>query len=344
MITNDEMTSVTLGVDVGGTKVLACAASAVGEVLAQAELASPGEATELLDVITDLLVDLASAFDLTKCRVDGLGIAIPGLINQAGVLGAAPNLDAPNVDIDLRAQLVTPLRSSLEGIGIALADDEVVLDNDGTCAALAEFVCGAAQGVEDAIVISLGTGIGGGIITNGQLVRGSRHYAGEVGHVVVEAGGAPCPCGRHGCWERYASGGGLARLAQVRLVGRDSTLPDSAMVRLAGGAVHSIRGEHVVAAARLGDSAALETLTEFSRWLALGLVNLSEVFDPALIVLGGGLIATSDMWLDQTRREVIAQSRRATLNNESNIVEAALGRRAAVIGAALVGRGVRAAR
>jgi glucokinase len=115
------------------------------------------------------------------------------------------------------------------------------------------------------------------------------------------------------------------------------------MVRLAGGTVGAIRGEHVVAAARIGDGEALETLTEFSRWLALGLVNLTEIFDPALIVLGGGLVVTSDMWLDQTRKEVVAQSRRATLHDESNIVEAALGRRAAAIGAALVGRGVQGA-
>jgi glucokinase len=339
-VTPDDMTAISFGVDVGGTKILACATSPLGEVMAQAEVASPGDARELLGVIENLLVDLTSAFDLTRCRVEGLGVALPGLIGPGGTLAAAPNLAAPDVDIDLRTDLVAPLRKTLAGAGVVLNDESVHLDNDGTCAALAEVVCGAADGVSDAIVVSLGTGIGSGLIANGRLVRGARHYAGEVGHVVIEPDGDPCPCGKRGCWERYSSGGGLARLARVRLSTRKPSEPRSEMSTLVGDDISSLRAEHVIQAARSGDPEAVATLKDFSYWLALGLVNLTEIFDPQLIVLSGGLSSTAALWLDETREQIIALSRRATLRDHPDVVEAALGGRAAAIGAALLGLGV----
>jgi glucokinase len=227
-------------------------------------------------------------------------VGLPGLVDRDGVLRFAPNLPGV-VDVPMRARLEHEL-------GV-----RVVLENDATAACWAERQVGAAGGVDDVVVVTLGTGIGGGIVSGGQLQRGANGFAGEVGHMVVDPDGPPCPCGKRGCWERFASGSGLARLA-----GRP--------------------GETVTAAAKAGDTEALRVMEEFAGWVALGLVNLAYLLDPQLFVIGGGLVDAGDVLLEPTRQAFNTLLAGAVHRPPIGVVAAQLGEHAGGIGAALLAR------
>ncbi|MCH9836845.1 ROK family protein [bacterium] len=271
---------VRVGIDVGGTKALGVVLDAAGSVVAEERRPTPrGENS--LGPLVDTLVDLAK-----ELGVDGsLGIGVPGLVTRNGVLRAAPNLDGV-------AEFAVA-----ELVGDRLGHP-VSLDNDATCATVAEWQLGAGQGASDLILVTLGTGIGGGLVADGVLHRGRNGFAGEYGHMVVQPNGPRCPCGRRGCWERYASGSGLAMLAREAATGRRLR----SVVEHAGGDPQAVRGEHVQAAAREGDEQALAVIDDFGRWVALGLSNLTNAFDPEVFVLGGGLAEGAELYLEPITR------------------------------------------
>ena len=199
------------------------------------------------------------------------------MMRRDGHLAFAPNLQTAS-GADLGAQL-----------GDALGNSRVFCENDANCATLAEHEWGAARGLSDFVMVTLGTGIGGGIVADGQLVRGQSGFAGEIGHMVVEARGAPCLCGGRGCWERYASGGGLHRLTRdAALEGR---LPE--LVERSGGDWRAVRAEDVSRAASEGLDEAVALMREVGWWLALGLANLAAILDAGHFVIGGGLSEAS---------------------------------------------------
>ncbi|MEJ7582766.1 MAG: ROK family protein [Acidimicrobiales bacterium] len=181
-------------------------------------------------------------------------------------------------------------------------------------------------------MITLGTGIGAGITVKGEVLRGANGFAGEPGHMVVNPNGPPCPCGRRGCWERYASGSGLGRLAREAAHAGLA----SGVVALAGGECENVRGEHVTAAAESGDPAALKVLEDFGWWVALGIANLVNVLDSEVIVIGGGLVEAGDLVLDPTRRAYAELVLAAEHRPPVDIVSAQLGEHAGAIGAALL--------
>jgi glucokinase len=163
---------------------------------------------------------------------------------------------------------------------------------------------------------------------------GGHGYAGEIGHMVVDPAGPPCPCGRRGCWERYASGGGLGLLArEAAMAGR---LP--AVVALAGGDPESVRGEDVTAAALAGDADARQVVEQLGWWVGFGLANLTCVLDPTCIVLGGGLVAAGELWFEATRAAFAALVEGGSAREPVVIVPAAFGERAGAVGAALAAR------
>ena len=307
----------TFGLDIGGTKVLGVAIDGdPHHVLAERRVPTPVGSDELLDA-------LAATVDALRSTVGGppaaVGVGIPGLVDHDGVLHFAPHL--PGI-------VGEPVAARLaERIGVP-----VVADNDGNCAALGEQRAGAAEGHRDALVVTFGTGIGAGIVVGGRLVEGAAGFAGEPGHMVVEAAGPPCPCGRRGCWERFASGTGLSRLARdAAVAGRIDEV-----VELAGGDPEQVRGEHVTAAARDGDPGALGVVGELAEWIGRGLANLANLLDPGIIVLGGGLMSASDLLLDPVRAAFHDRVMAADLRPPIPIVAAALGERAGAIGAALL--------
>jgi len=304
----------TVGIDVGGTKCLGVALDQDGEIVAEDRRPTPrgpGSLPDLIDTLTELVGVLGP--------YDAVGVGVPGLVTRTGILRSAANLDGV-ADFDVAGQLGSRL------------GHEVHVDNDATCAAVAEWLLGAGVGCTDMVLVTLGTGIGGGLVSGGQLQRGSHGFAGEYGHMVVDPTGPPCPCGRRGCWERYASGSGLARLAREAAIGRRA----DRVLQLAGGDPEAVRGEMVQQAAREGDAEALAVIDDFGRWVALGLVNLTNVLDPELFVLGGGLAAGADLYLEPIKAwfgELIYQPE---LRPMPEIAFARWNERAGAVGAALL--------
>ena len=303
-----------VGIDVGGTKALGVVLDASGDVVAQDRRATPrGEGS--VEALVDTLVELAFSLGVEH----SLGIGVPGLVSRDGHLRAAPNLDGV-ADLPI-GDLLT------DRLGV-----EVHVDNDATCATVAEWHNGAGAGSDHMMLVTLGTGIGGGLVADGRLRRGAHGFAGEFGHMVVDPNGPRCPCGRRGCWERYASGSGLAMLAREAAVGHRLR----SVVERAGGDPQAVRGEHVLAAAIEGDADALVVVDDFARWVALGLSNLTNAFDPDRFVLGGGLAAGAEVYLGPISRWYGELLYQPELRPVPEIVFARWGPLAGAVGAALL--------
>ncbi|MGQ0521189.1 MAG: ROK family protein [Actinomycetota bacterium] len=300
-----------VGIDLGGTKCLGVSVGPDGTVLAEHRVATPRGGPAVLEALAGVAAALGPAA--------ALGVGVPGLVSLAGVLRVAPNL--PGVeDLDVRAALQERFASTV-----------VRVDNDATCAGWAESRTGAARDCAHALLVTLGTGIGGGVVVDGHVLRGANGFAGEIGHMVVDPDGPPCPCGQRGCWERFASGGGLGRLGRESAAAR----PLGRLAGLAGGDPEAVRGEHVTAAAAEGDGEALAVMERFAWWVALGLVNLANVFDPEVVVLGGGLVEAGDVLLDPVRAR-FADLALGGGKRDVRIEAAVLGEHAGAIGAALL--------
>lgn len=305
------------GIDVGGTKVLGVLLDPddPSAVLAEHRVPTPEGHGGVLDAIAGVVRRLSTSGD-----VGAVGVGIAGLVDRTGVLHTSPNLPGllgVRVGHELDRRLGLPVR----------------VDNDATCAAWGEHLAGAAQGVRDVLLVTLGTGIGSGIIADDELVRGAHGFGGEAGHMVVDPRGPLCPCGRRGCWERFASGTGLARLGREAVeAGRFRRGAD--LVRQDAG---SLRGEHVTQAAAEGDDEALAVIDMFAEWVALGIANLITLLDSSLVVVGGGLVAAGDLLLDPVRAAFDAQVMAPGERGDVRIVPARLGELAGAIGAALLG-------
>jgi glucokinase len=288
-----------------------------GEVVGEHRVPTPSGG----DAVVAAVAEVAAALRTPDVRAVGAGV--PGLVDRDGVLRFAPNLPGV-VELPVRARLA-------DATGLP-----VRVDNDATCALWAEHVSGACVDVDDAVLVTLGTGIGGGLLLEGRLVRGANGFAGEPGHMVVDHDGIPCVCGRRGCWERYASGSGLGRMGrELAESGRGARI-----VALAGGEAMAVRGEHVTVAAAEGDPEAVALLEDLADWFAIGLVNLVHLLDVSRCVIGGGLVEAGALLLDPVRRafaeRVVAPEHRPPVE----IVAARLGERAGAIGAALLAREV----
>lgn len=307
----------TAGVDIGGTKCLGVVLDDEGNVVAESRVSTPVGDDAIVQVVADVTKELSEL----SGGLDAVGVGVPGLVTPTGLLRFAPNL----VGV-VEFPVLDRMREAV--------DVRLVVDNDANCAAWAEHLCGAAVGAEEAVLVTLGTGIGTGVIVNGKVQRGAHGFAGELGHVVVEPGGELCPCGRRGCWETLASAQGLTRLA-LRAIDAGQ---GQAILALAGGGSDNLRGEHVTRAARSGDEEAKGILSEFARYVALGLTNFAAVMDPELILIGGGLVAEMDLLLEpiseEFERQVFARGHRPP----TRIEPAGLGERAGAMGAALLAR------
>jgi glucokinase len=318
-VTAPPVAAAAIGLDLGGTKVLGVRLDAQGAVQRDVRRPTPDGAEAIVDVLAAVATELGRpAAGETSDGDVPIGVGAPGLITLDGVLVSSPNL--PGVtDLHLGEELTGRLGAP------------VAVSNDATCAALAEWRVGAGRGVDDLVMVTLGTGIGGGVVAGGRVLTGAHGFTGEFGHMVVAPDGLPCPCGRRGCWERYASGSGLATLAQ-RAAGEGRL---DRVLALAGGTPGDVRGEHVHRAATEGDAGALGVVDEFARWVALGLANLTNALDPAAFILGGGLAEGAALFLGPIRRwyqELLYAGDRRPL---PALAFAELGEHAGAIGAAL---------
>lgn len=318
------MSDVAIGVDIGGTKALALMVARDGRVLGEMQSQTPhdegfgaGEATT--KVIVEQVYELCEQQGIDPAHVP-IGLGLPGMMRRDGHLAFAPNLQTAS-GADLGALL-----------GAALGNSGVFCENDANCAALAEHEWGAGRGIRDFVMVTLGTGIGGGVVADGRLVRGRSGFAGEIGHMVVDARGAKCPCGGRGCWERYASGGGLHRLTrEAALEGRLTTL-----VQRAGGDAKRVRAEDVTAAAAEGLVEAVALLREVGWWLALGLSNLVAILDCGHFVIGGGLSSASDLVLPAAREYLSELVEGFDTRPSITVTASMFGPRSGAMGATLV--------
>jgi glucokinase len=314
-----------LGVDVGGTKMLGCVLDPARPeaVLLEHRVDTPLGSEALIVELVELVVALGRGAEERGLGAPGsvgsVGIGLPALVDHDSILRFAVHL--PGVTDLAVGRLVA------DRVGLP-----VTVDNDANCAVVAEVAAGAAAGRREVLLITLGTGIGGGIVTGGRLLRGARGFAGEPGHMTVQRDGVLCQCGRRGCWECYASGRGLGHLARVAAA--EGRAPE---VRDRAGSVEGIRGEHVVDAATDGDPGAMAVMEEFGGWVAVGLVNLANMLDPEIIVLGGGLVDAGELLLDPVRRSYETLTLGGDHRDPPPVEPALLGSRAGAIGAALVG-------
>ncbi|MBE7323269.1 ROK family protein [Nocardioides sp. Y6] len=296
-----------VGLDVGGTKVLADLVDDHGQVLRSVRLSSRDgveDAAGLEDVLSRALELVCDG-----ARPRGVGVAAAGFVDAAGErVVFAPHL--PWRDDAVRERLST--RWGLD----------VVLENDATCATWAEVEHGALAGVAQGVLVAVGTGIGGGVVVHGEVVRGAGGMAGEFGHTRVVPQGRPCPCGLRGCWEQYASG--------------------RALVARAGRAGE--RGGGVAEAARAGDREAVAAFEEVGAWLGVGVANLVAVLDPEVVVVGGGVAEAGDLLLTPARRSLAEHLVGAGHRVTPPLVPAVHGEHAGTVGAVALARRAAAAR
>ena len=304
---------VVVGVDIGGTKVLAGVVGSDGRVTNEVHRATPGRRVGIRQVEDTLVEAVLAAAD--NRPLIGVGVAAAGLVDAAGErVTFAPHLPWTG----------EPLREVLA----ARLGCRVVLDNDANCAALAESRYGAARGAECALMITMGTGIGGAVLLAGQVFRGVNGMAGEFGHMQVVPDGQSCECGLRGCWEQYCSGNALERYARSR-IGQTPTV----LAELCAGNSGALTGPMVTAAAQEGDLVALEAFGDVGEWLGVGLANLVAAFDPDLVVIGGGVSIAGDRLLEPARRAFARRLLAAPNRVVPTLVPATLGVRAGVIGA-----------
>lgn len=307
----------TIGIDLGGTKALAGVLDEHRNVLWEDREASTGQSEKEL---VELLVREVEEARAARPAAAAVGLGIPATVDHdRGVAVSAVNL--PIEDLPIR-----DLASKRTGL-------PVFVDNDANLAALAEHLHGAARGAENAVMLTIGTGIGGGLILGGEIYRGARGAGAELGHVPIEMDGPRCQgnCPGRGCVEVYASGTALGRAGREAAEGA----PDSELGRmLADG--HPIDGRAVTEAAQGGDATAIGVFETVGTRLGVALAGFANVFEPQVIVIGGGVIAAGDLLLDPARRELEARALRPM--NRTPVVAAQLGEDAGMIGAAAMAR------
>jgi glucokinase len=318
-----ERSALAIGVDIGGTKILGGVVDDRGQVLAETQRDTPADdVARTRELILEVIAELRRSHD-----VHAVGVGAAGWFDASrSTVLYAPNLAWRN----------EPLRAHLE----ASLDVPFVLENDANVAAWAEFEYGAARDADDSMaLLTVGTGIGGGIVLGGRLLTGAHGIAAELGHTLAVSGGHPCGCGGQGCLEQYASGSALVRFAKDGA--KDDPGRAARLLELAGGDVGGITGRVVTTAAEHGDEVAVAAFDEAGRWLGLGLADLVQVLDPQVLVVGGGVIAAGELLLAPARRSFVDRLAQRARLPIAEIRAARLGNVAGVVGAADLARRAR---
>ena len=310
----------TIGVDVGGTKVLGGVVDESGTVVKTARRDTPGEGgAALTQAIADVAKELMAEF-----TIDSVGVSVAGFVSSdRKTMLATPNIAGWN-GVDLDYQL-----TSLIGL-------PVVIENDANAAAWGEARFGAGRGKRHMLMLTVGTGIGGGMVVNGELYRGAFGTAAEIGHIRVVPEGHLCGCGARGCFEQYGSGNALMRHAREAI----AASPDIARNILArgDGTLEGLTGKAITDAARDGDAVALAAFNTTAQWLGAGIATLSVILDPECVVIGGGVIDAGDILLEPTRAAMVRYMPFAGKHPYPEIIGAQLGNEAGLVGVADLAR------
>lgn len=314
------MANNTIGIDVGGTKVLGGVVTENGEILTTARRDTPREGGRALtQAIADVANELAQEFP-----VESIGVSAAGFISS-----------------DRQTILATPNIAEWNGVNLVeeltqILGRHIVLENDGNAAAWGEFKFGAGRSRNDLMLLTLGTGVGGGLILDGALFRGAFGIGAELGHIRIVPDGHLCGCGARGCLEQYSSGSALLRHTREAI----SASPDLARNLLArgDGTLEGLKGQHITEAAREGDPVALAAFNTMAGYLGAGIASLCTVIDPSCIVLGGGVIDAGEIFLGPTREAAIRLIPFSGKHPYQEIVAAELGNNAGLVGVADLSR------
>ncbi|WP_211232412.1 ROK family protein [Thermocrispum municipale] len=312
------MNTVTIGVDVGGTSVRAGVVDERGAIIDSCRVATPDDETALEKAIVGVIAKLRR-----EHPVAAVGLSVAGFVAPDGkTVQFAPHLAWRQVPVAARISSRTEL--------------PVTLEHDANAAALAEYVYGAAAGASVVTLVALGTGIGCGLLLDGEIYRGAHGVAPELGHLRLVPDGRQCSCGKRGCWERYCSGTALAMTALEllsRYPGRSTVL-----AREAAGDPGAVTGRRVAAAARDGDEIGMMAMADLARWLGEGLALVADIYDPEIVVIAGGVSESATLFLDEAREHYARVVTGAGNRPLARIRTAQLGDDAAIVGGALLAR------
>ena len=311
----------TIGIDLGGTNIAAAIVSKEGTIIRKGSVPTLNERTyePIVKDMAELCLKLIQEEGLSIDDIHSIGIGSPGTIDSKnGVVVYANNLKFKN----------TPIAAELK----KYIDKPVYMENDANAAAYGEFVKGAGAVYKDLVAITLGTGVGSGIILDNKMIRGSFFGGAELGHTVIQVDGASCTCGRKGCWESYASATGLIKSANDAA----TTHPESSLNEMTGGDKSKMNAKIVFDAAQGGDKIAQEVVDQYIKYLAAGLVNVINFVQPEVIVLGGGISAQKDKLLEPLKKRMVSEIYGGQEAFKTEIKIAELGNDAGIIGAAML--------
>lgn len=316
-----------IGIDLGGTNI---AAGIVDEKLnIKDKLSVPTNAQRSADEIAGdmagLCLDLISKANLTRDDIAYIGVATPGTANRdSGIIEYANNLP-------FRSYPISAKLSELTGI------KKVLIENDANAAAKAEAVAGVAAGAKYSVMITLGTGVGGGIVINNEVYSGFNFAGAELGHIVIEKDGRQCSCGRRGCWEAYSSATGLINMTKDKILDCRASGRETAMEKMIGSNLDRVSGKTAFAAMREGDEAAREVVDEYISYLSCGLVNIINIFQPNVLSIGGGISNEGDNLLNPLLEKVWKETYTREGTPRTKIMIAKMKNDAGIVGAASLG-------
>ena len=310
-----------LGIDLGGTNIVAGVVDENFKILATAKRKTdcPRPADAILDDMAAAALEAIEAAGLKVEDIEAAGVGTPGAIDPVrGMVCYANNLAFYDVPM---AQMLK------DRTGI-----DFYIENDANAAAYGEFVAGAGKGTKDFIMITLGTGVGGGIIIDGKIYSGSNYAGGELGHTVISMDGEMCSCGRQGCWEAYASATALIRQTKQAMI----KYPDTVMWELCGNDINAVNGLTAFDAMRKGDKAGKIVVDKYVEYIAVGIANNINIFQPEIICIGGGISKEGDNLIEPIKRYVEGDNYARFMESKAEIKVAELGNDAGIIGAAFI--------
>lgn len=311
-----------IGIDLGGTNIAVGIVNGEGQIIHRTSVPTRAQRAgeEILEDIAQLVHTLVEGAGLDLSEIEQIGIGVPGTANKrTGILEYANNLNFTGISVThwLEQRLKRPVK----------------FENDANAAALGESLMNGEK-VDSFLMLTLGTGVGGGVILGGKLLEGCNFAAAELGHMVIEKGGRPCTCGRKGCLEAYASATALITLANEILEQEEK--PDSSLYQQWMEQEKTVNGRMIFDCARTGDAIAGRIIKEYVDYLAVGVTNLVNIFQPDIVCIGGGISAAADMFLDSLTEQVLKESYAGNATIQPKIIPAKLGNDAGIIGAAFL--------